>query len=191
MATKRKEEWEKIQRKGMKYKTKKNDYDLISKDHGIGYCKNGSEFYFSKEDYDKIKQYRWNITDKGYICNGSNKILLHHLILDYDKNCNLIPDHINRKRNDNRRENLRLITHIENCINCSMQSNNTSGFIGISFDKERNKWQVNIRVNKKLIKIGRYCNIEDAKIARLQAELKYFGIEIAPQRHLFKEYGIK
>ena len=33
-------------------------------------------------------------------------------------------------------------------------------------------------------------DIEDAKVARLKAELKYFGNEIAPQRHLFKEYNI-
>jgi hypothetical protein len=71
-----------------------------------------------------------------------------------------------------------------------MQSNNTSGFIGVSWDKSHNLWQVNIRVNKKLIKIGRYKDIEDAKVARLKAELKYFGNEIAPQRHLFKEYNI-
>ena len=102
----------------------------------------------------------------------------------------LIPDHINRIRHDNRRENLRLITHVENSINCSMQSNNTSGFIGVSWDKSHNLCQVNIRVNGKLIKIGRYKNIEDAKRARLKAELKYFGTELAPQRHLFKEYNI-
>ena len=188
--TRRKEEWEKISRKGTTYKTKKNTYDL-SGAYGIGYCKNGNKFYFSLEDYDKIKDYKWNINNGGYVFNGKNKLLIHHLILDYDKNCNLIPDHINRIRYDNRRENLRLITHIENCVNCSMQSNNTSGFIGISWDKRDKKWQANIRVNKKLIKIGRYKDIEEAKIARLKAEFKYFGTEIAPQRHLFKEYGIK
>ena len=32
-------------------------------------------------------------------------------------------------------------------------------------------------------------NQEDAIKARLKAELKYFG-EFAPQKHLFKQYGI-
>ena len=183
------EEREKIPRKGMKYKTNKNEYNLRGK-YGIGYCKNGNEFYFDLEDYDKIKDYTWTVSNDGYVSNGKNKISLHHLILNYDKSCVLIPDHANRIRCDNRKENLRLITHVENCINSSMQSNNTSGFIGVSWDKSHNLWQVNIRVNKKLIKIGRYKDIENAKIARLKAELKYFGTELAPQRHLFEEYKI-
>ena len=75
-------------------------------------------------------------------------------------------------------------------INQRIQKNNTSGYVGVSWDKSHNLWQVNIRVNKKLIKIGRYKDIENAKIARLKAELKYFGTELAPQRHLFEEYKI-
>ena len=33
-------------------------------------------------------------------------------------------------------------------------------------------------------------NKHDAIIARLKAELEYYGINFAPQRHLFEEYGI-
>ena len=46
-----------------------------------------------------------------------------------------------------------------------------------------------IVLNKKDIYLGRYSNKEDAIKARLEAEIKYFG-EFAPQRHLFKQYGI-
>ena len=38
-------------------------------------------------------------------------------------------------------------------------------------------------------KLGRFSDKEDAIKARLQAEAKYFK-EFAPQRHLFKQYGI-
>lgn len=34
-------------------------------------------------------------------------------------------------------------------------------------------------------------NKEDAVRKRLQAELDYFGKELAPQRDLFEKYGIK
>ena len=48
---------------------------------------------------------------------------------------------------------------------------------------------VNTKVNYKKIRLGEYEHIEDALIARLKAEKKYFK-EFAPQRHLFAEYGI-
>ena len=33
-------------------------YDLTG-DYGIGYTKEGDEFWFDKEDYEKIKKYIW------------------------------------------------------------------------------------------------------------------------------------
>ena len=43
----------------------------------------------------------------------------------------------------------------------------------------------------KEINLGYFDNIEDAVKARLEGELKYFGAEFAPQRHLFEQYGIE
>lgn len=37
---------------------------------------------------------------------------------------------------------------------------------------------------------GSYKDKKDALVARLKAERELFGVEFAPQRHLFKEYGI-
>ena len=45
-----------------------------------------------------------------------------------------------------------------------------------------------ITYNYKSIYLGLYEDITDAIIARLKAEIKYFGKEFAPQRHLFKKY---
>ena len=39
------------------------------------------------------------------------------------------------------------------------------------------------------VELGYFDDIKDAIIARLQAEKKYYG-EFAPQKHLYKEYGI-
>ena len=166
---------------------KRNKYDLGGK-YGIGYDSNGKEFYFDLEDYDKIKDGNWLIS-RGYA--RWDKILMHQLIMDYDKDCELVIDHINRIRYDNRKENLRLVKYVENCINVSKQSNNTSGIIGVSWDKQRQRWMALIRVDRKLIKIGNYHNKEDAIKSRLQAELKYFGKDFAPQRDLFDKYKIE
>ena len=51
-------------------------------------------------------------------------------------------DHINRITNDNRIENLRLVSHQQNMKNQNKRKNNTSGLTGVRF--YRNKWCVEI-----------------------------------------------
>ena len=67
---------------------------------------------------------------------------------------------------------------------------NSSGFTGVWFHKESQFRCAAIRINCKSVWLGEYKNKEDAIKARLQAEARYYG-EFAPQRHLFKEYGIE
>jgi hypothetical protein len=83
-----------------------------------------------------------------------------------------------------------LATKQENNINRTKQNNNKSGFVGVYWDKQTSMWRAQIKINNKIITLGRYNNITDAVITRLQAELKYFGIDFAPQRHLFEQYNI-
>lgn len=66
---------------------------------------------------------------------------------------------------------------------------NTSGYIGVTYDKSRCKWHVTIRENGRTKYIGRFTDKNDAIIARLKAEAKYYG-EFSPQRHLFEKYNI-
>jgi hypothetical protein len=98
-------------------------------------------------------------------------------------------DHINRNPLDNRKENLRKAARIDNNRNCSISKNNTSGIVGVSWNRRNNNWRTRIMVNNKSIELGQFAKKEDAIVARLQAELKYFR-EFAPQRHLFEQYKI-
>lgn len=171
-----------------------NTYDL-SGEFGIGYTNNTNkdgenEFYFDLEDYDKIKDYTWYFHVSGYVVSQKNgeRIKMHQLILNVDQN--YVPDHINRKRNDNRKVNLRQSTNHENSMNASLAKNNTSGVTGVMWHSRDQIWEVCIGYNYKRIYIGRFDNFYDAVVARLKAEIKYFG-EYAPQKHLFKEYGIE
>jgi len=171
---------------------KYNKYNLLG-EYGIGYFKNGETFYFDLEDYDKIKEYYWRKNTNGYTrtsitINGEIKrIYLHHLLLGNPND--LKTDHINRNRLDNRKSNLRMVTNQENCINKGLNSNNTSGFIGVSFSNVDKKWDARLRINYKTICLGNFKNKQDAIIARLKGEKQYFG-EFAPQKHLFKQYNI-
>lgn len=169
-----------------------NKYDLNG-EYGIGYCTNtNKEFYFDLEDYDKIKDYCWfeNIRPNGYHAlvaynRGEHRnIRMHQIIVGS------YYDHINRNPLDNRKSNLRKATNKENSTNRKIRSDNTSGVTGVSFDKRRVKWWAFVvDENKKVVSLGYFIDKNDAIVARLNGEVKYYG-EFAPQQHLYKQYGI-
>lgn len=82
-------------------------------------------------------------------------------------------DHINHNRTDNRICNLRKASNTENSRNASIGRNNTSGALGVWFEKRRNKWSVEIKVDRKKIHIGQFDNFDEAVAARKAAEVKY------------------
>jgi len=84
-------------------------------------------------------------------------------------------DHINRDRSDNRWSNLREATNGQNKRNGNVYASNRSGIPGVFFSKPTNSWHASISVDKKRINIGYFKKIEDAAIARSNAEIKYFG----------------
>lgn len=84
-------------------------------------------------------------------------------------------DHINGIRTDNRICNLREASNAQNGKNLGLSKANTSGHKGVCFDKQTGKWRAIIKVNFKLISLGRYANLQDAINARVAAEQQYFG----------------
>ncbi len=171
----------------------RNFYDL-SGDYGIGYTKKNEEFYFDIEDYEKIRLFTWCLSD-GYVMSNpdGHMIQMHRIVMQIDETDpvqhKMKIDHINRKRNDDRKENLRLADDFQNVRNASLSRNNTSGVIGVSWDKSTKGWYTKIDYNYKIIYLGTHKNFDDAVYARLCAEREYFK-EFAPQQHLFEQYGI-
>lgn len=166
---------------------KYNNYDL-SGEFGIGYTSKGEEFYFDLEDYDKIKDYCWSVDVNGYMAarehiTGKN-VHMHKILVNYE-----IVNHKNRIRKDNRKDNLRNATILENSRNRGLQSNNTHNVTGVYYRKERNSWYAQITINGKTKTLIYTHDKNEAIRARLQAEADYFG-DFAPQQHLFEEYGI-
>ena len=82
-------------------------------------------------------------------------------------------DHINGNRTDNRICNLRDVTRSENMKNAKMRSDNTSGYMGISWFKARKKWHPQIKHNGKLIHLGFFDSLDEAIAARKDAEVRY------------------
>jgi hypothetical protein len=82
-------------------------------------------------------------------------------------------DHINRDKSDNRIENLRDVSHLENMRNKSDYSNNKSGLRGVSWKKSHSQWVSQIKHKGKTIYIGLFDNKHEAHKAYLnkKAEL--------------------
>jgi len=81
-------------------------------------------------------------------------------------------DHINRNTLDNRKENLRNITHSLNMLNANSRS--STGQRGVS--KVRGKYRARIIVNKKYIHLGLFEKLEDAVLAYKEELSKHISV---------------
>ena len=153
---------------------KYNTYNL-SGDFGIGYTSKGDEFYFDLDDYNLIKDYCW-FSSHDYICTliDGEIVPIYRVVLNVT-NPQMLVDHRNHNKADNRKNNLRIATDSQNNMNKSKQSNNTSGVTGVVWYKFTNKWKSQIKINGKNIHLGYFSNFNDAVKARKEAEEKYFG----------------
>tara|TARA_R110000823_G_scaffold2934_4_gene11669 strand:+ start:406 stop:906 length:501 start_codon:yes stop_codon:yes gene_type:complete len=85
-------------------------------------------------------------------------------------------DHINRQRDDNNIDNLRLVTNQENQFN-------RKGTKGYHWNRRDKKWQASIRIKGKKTNLGNYDKEEDAREAYLIAKKKYHNNLIEYVRH--------
>ena len=114
----------------------------------------------------KIGYYESTILGKFY---HAHKIIMIYQIGEWVGEI----DHINHDRKDNRWSNLRVVSHKENQRNQSMFRNNTSGYVGVHWNKGMKKWVAQIKIDEKQIPIGHFDLKEDAIAARKKVELEY------------------
>lgn len=121
------------------------------------------------DNVEKCKQYKWHIKrsrNTDYVLNtGEDRFFLHRLIMNYYGH-DMEIDHINRNGLDNRKSNLRLVTHSKNITN---QGEST----GI-FKVKSGRYRATICKDSKSIYIGTYDTFEEAYSARKDAEEIYF-----------------
>lgn len=79
-------------------------------------------------------------------------------------------DHINGIRTDNRWENLRLVSRLENRKNVRILDSNTSGHVGVRWLEDRGKWRAYIKSDRKQKMLGYFDHLSDALEARAAAE---------------------
>ena len=82
-------------------------------------------------------------------------------------------DHINGDRADNRIENLREVSRLQNSRNMGISKRNKSGIVGVRYNPARTRWEADIRVERKLVFLGRFKCLGRAIAARREASLQY------------------
>ncbi|MDO8610082.1 MAG: HNH endonuclease [bacterium] len=160
----------------------------------IVYLKINSDIaLFDFEDFNTIKNHSWFIWYRkrsktrylrGEMENGKF-IYIHQLIITNVPDGKII-DHKNHNGLDNRKENLRFATGGQNVINSGKRITNTSGYKGVSFRKDTQKWAARITHNYKEINLGCYRNpieaahIYDKKALELFGEFAYLNLPSKP-----------
>ena len=83
---------------------------------------------------------------------------------------NLVTDHINHNTLDNRRGNLRSVTNLKNQWNRGPLGHGNTGFRGVSYRKNRNKYQACIRARGIDYFLGNFDDLADAIGAYMTAK---------------------
>ena len=90
---------------------------------------------------------------------------LNHKMNGYE----LVVNHINLNKEDNRLENLELVTQRENANGKHIKS--SSKYVGVSWRKDNCKWESSIKIKDKKVHLGFFINEYDAHLA-YQRKLK-------------------
>ena len=112
-----------------------------------------SSFLFDLDDLPIIESRSWYVDKDGYLTSsyyylGMLRIIRFHRIVAHPQPGQRV-DHKNKNRADNRKQNLRCCSALENNWNKSLYATNTSGVTGVSFDKQRKRWVASITHNGK------------------------------------------
>ena len=151
------------------------------------------EFIIDLEDIERVKYHKWR-KNHGHVVTGlpakGNQRDLSHVVLNVTKeeiqSKHIVVDHINGDAMDNRKQNLRICSQSENVLNKSFMSNNTSNFIGVSYRKDRDRYDPEIRKGYIRCHLGYTIDIKDAVYKRLYAEKILFK-EFANQNEIKKK----
>jgi hypothetical protein len=136
------------------------------------------------DDYQRLIVHKWYAV-KGrytfYAVRGAWKnkkmirISMHREILGLNKGDGKISDHKDRDGLNNRKYNLRIVNYHLNAWNRKTRNDNASGFRGVSWHKQRKKWQVRISRDGIRIYCGIYPNLEEAAMVYDKKSIDIWG----------------
>lgn len=127
--------------------------------------------------YDKKLDSHYAKTTQTYIneegIRKQKTIYMHKYIMNFDGREKYI-DHINHNTLDNRKSNLRIVGQSENKINAGgLRKNNKSGYRNVCWIN--GKWTVQLQIDGKNTKMGRFDDVDEAAAFARAARKKYYG----------------
>jgi len=131
------------------------------------------------EDYEQLNTFRWyaqkSLNSFYAVRREARKYIFMHRQLLNIADSKILVDHKDRNGLNNQRSNLRTATKSQNCANRFSKPGTTSEYLGIYYNKSRNKWTAQIKVNGKTIALGRFNNEKDAALKYNAAAEKFHG----------------
>ena len=149
--------------------------DLYDKCHDRYVYKDG-KLFFKRNLHSKQREGEevGSLNNSGYlkVCLDKKNYLVHRVIflMHYGYLPELL-DHIDRDKLNNKVENLREADKELNSWNRDKQANNTSGYRGVSWNKNAEKWHAYIKVKGRRIHLGLFSTAEEASEAYEKAKL--------------------
>jgi hypothetical protein len=142
-------------------------------------------FIIDDDDWEIVKHYSWCIDSDGYPktkvgfgrVNSTRKPMRLHILLLGKAPEGLEWDHRDKNQLNNRRTNLRAVTHTTNVRNARKQLINASGVNGVTIHHRRaglQCWKARISVNGHMIYLGLFDTLEAAIEARSKAQSLYW-----------------
>lgn len=141
-----------------------------------------------EEDYERVvAQGKWTVGNCRsnpkfyaqrciYIEGKKSTMKMHRFIISCPKN--MCVDHINGDTLDNRKSNLRIVSHKDNSRNRAHQKTAAFPYKGIAYYKycKSRPWAARITCNGKTLFIGSYSSMEEAALAYNYKAVELFGI---------------
>jgi AP2 domain len=151
---------------------------IVKKDVAYLFLTQGKKTIIDREDLERVLDYRW-YADKcrnTFYARNDAAGKLHRFLTDYRFKS---VDHVNGDGLDNLQANLRNAVDFQgldqNARNRGVSRKNSSGFKGVHFRKDRQKFRASIVVNGKEFHLGYFNTAEEAHAAYCAAANELHG----------------
>jgi hypothetical protein len=132
------------------------------------------------DDAALVMGYRWSAVvtshatyaDGVLSCDRSVRRYMHRLITAAPEWADV--DHIDGDGLNNRRSNLKVVSHKENLENRRLESRNTSGYRGVTWSKTRAKWLAVVMHDGEAHHVGAFDDVHEAGRAAHEARERLF-----------------